>query len=385
MLLSSSLLPSAACNLALAAAFAVSSASAQNPTTPNRGAWTAWLGCWRPAQVDASVRGITIKDYGPAANLVVRPSKSQSTRQLGARAGSSNHVLCVAPDTGYSAVAITTISDGRVVSEERVNATGTRKEFDRGGCKGWEMAEWSKDLRRVYLKSEAWCDGGNVRRVSGVIAMNALGEWIGVQNVNVGEGNELRMQRFGPLDAVPSFVPPEISKRFAGREMAIQTARIAHRVALSRADIVDASRHLDANTVSAWLIVMDDEHRFSAGEIAEMTLDGVPSRVTDVLTALGDSVRYAVQFVGAERLPLEEEAALAQGTIVTAPSHGTAVTSSHYYYDYWGYSPFAWGFYLPFTYRRPFSRDPWMGRDPWGGTRTGPGRIGVWSRKRGND
>ncbi len=97
-------------------------ASAQ--ATNADGRWNAYLGCWEPA---------------------------------GAPSGVKASLLCVVPAQGTSAVDLVTVTDGKEVAREHIEATGKHVAATRDGCKGWESAEWSRDDERVYLHADFMC------------------------------------------------------------------------------------------------------------------------------------------------------------------------------------------------------------------------------------
>src|SRR3954470_10622086 len=107
-------------------------AAAQPPPTasPRTGTdtrWQPWLGCWSatpPRFVD----------------LEAPPQQ-----------------VCIVPAAGASAVDVVTVSGSTIVSRERIDANGEHRPSERDGCTGWESAEWSADMRRVYLLSEVTC------------------------------------------------------------------------------------------------------------------------------------------------------------------------------------------------------------------------------------
>src|SRR5215471_14071294 len=106
------------CAMVLFASLNAASAFAQaRPSDPR---WQPWIGCW-----------------------------TSSTRQ----GADPFRQVCVVPAAGVSAVDIVTVSGGKIVARERVDASGAKRDTERDGCKGWERAEWSADGRRVFLES----------------------------------------------------------------------------------------------------------------------------------------------------------------------------------------------------------------------------------------
>src|SRR5690242_14156120 len=101
-------------------------AGAQQPP----GSWQGWLGCW--------TAGPAIGGVSPAA---LAP------------------LVCITPTADANVVDVVTVSDDKVISTQRIDASGRELPMETKGCTGTQRAQWSADGRRVYLKATATCDG----------------------------------------------------------------------------------------------------------------------------------------------------------------------------------------------------------------------------------
>src|SRR5215218_6540528 len=95
--------------------------------------WQAWIGCWT-----ASV---------PGASAFATPAENGT-------------FVCITPAAqGGDAVDVTTVGEGKVVSTQRIDASGADHPLEAKGCTGVQWASWSADERRLYLRSSSTCDG----------------------------------------------------------------------------------------------------------------------------------------------------------------------------------------------------------------------------------
>ena len=100
--------PARALPAALVLAAAARGAAAQTAGASPDARWSAWYGCWSPALDSASLAGGTLAGRAPTT--------------------------CVTP-AGGSAVDVTTVAGGKVVSRERVDAGGGQQERGRDGTR----------------------------------------------------------------------------------------------------------------------------------------------------------------------------------------------------------------------------------------------------------
>ncbi|HEU4643787.1 MAG TPA: hypothetical protein VFS44_15135 [Gemmatimonadaceae bacterium] len=279
--------------------------------------WQQWLGCWTPAPGGASL----------------------SSAPRGA-------LVCVLPAAGASAVDIATVDSGRVLSRERIDASGARVPSSESGCTGWRSASWSTDARRVYVRSEYSCAGGVRRTASGLFAIAPGGEWLDVSGIVAGQSNGVRVVRYRQA-AVPSVVAEELSPALGERSLAVTTARSAAAAPVTTADVIDASRSVDAPAVAAWLAALHQDFDVDAKQLVTLANAHVPDRVIDVMVALSYPKVFAI--APSSGVAVREPSATGAGYA----EEGTARTVVLDPYGY-GYSPYYLDYY------------PWLGYGAYG-------------------
>jgi uncharacterized membrane protein YgcG len=194
--------------------------------------------------------------------------------------------VCVVPATGTSAVDIVTVSGNRILSREHVEASGEHRKSERDGCVGWESAEWSSDTRRVYLQSEYDCTAGVKRSTTGLIATSANGDWLDIVGVAMRNNIGVRVLRHRVSVLLPT-LPAEIASAVDTRSRADEAMRIASAAwPIGNADIVDASHHVNAAVVEAWLAESRQAFTVNAARLVELADAGVDGRVIDMMVAL---------------------------------------------------------------------------------------------------
>jgi hypothetical protein len=333
---------------------APSGAAGQKGSAQRGGEWTAWLGCWQPVRRDVNQHAVSVlSSVASTLRVAERLSDDIARARSTVRADSTDRLLCVTPDSGGRSVTVTTLDGPKVVARYSVDASGSRVPVERGGCKGWETADWSTNGRRIYLTSEATCQGGVERKTLGMIGMTVEGHWIGVQNLTVGGGRELRLQRFRAVSPMPSWVPAEITNALQGREVAIASARTAQRVPISNTDVVDASRHLDGNAVTAWLVESGQRFILNADELRTLAGAGVPGTVTDAMVALTYPEDFSIELTD-----MSGDAVVTQGGALGVGGGG-AGDGTIIYSEPGGYSPYGWGVYDPYGSRYRWGRGGW--------------------------
>ena len=235
-------------------------ALAQNGGSDTR--WQPWIGCWSAAPVDAT-------------------SQAAEPRQV-----------CVVPAAGASAVDVVTVSGATVISREHIDASGERRRSERDGCAGWESAEWSSDMRRVYLRSEYECTGGLKRGTTGLMATAANGDWLDVVGVAMRDNIGVRVLRHRarlPLATLPA----DIASAVEGGSRADATLRTL--LPIGDDEIIDASHHVSAPVVEAWVAESRQPFTMNARRLLKLSKAGVDGRVIDVLVALSYPRAFAVK------------------------------------------------------------------------------------------
>jgi hypothetical protein len=294
--------------LLLPALLAVPAAARADAPDPR---WLPWLGCWQPQAPDGAD--------------ALQPD-----------AGAAGSVVCVVPTSSAEAVEVLTIRDGAVAERERLAVGETRR--DEEGCSGAERIEWSADGRRLYRSSDQRCTGGTQRRSDGMLAILPSGQWLSAQGVTVGPSTMVRVLHYRPLP-LSDDLPAEARTALRGNALAVDAARSAAAAAPSTADIVEASRHLDADVVGAWLIERGHGYRVDGDRLVELADAGVPSKVIDLMVALSYPDVFAIdrESVQGERRPGDrgDDYRRRRPTI----------------WDPWGYDPaFGWGYYPRYGY-----------------------------------
>lgn len=253
--------PSFASVVAVAGCVLLAAATARAAAQSRQGdaRWQPWLGCW---------------------------TTSTSTSPAGLVPESPAQQVCVVPATGTSAVDIVTVSGDRILSREHVEASGEHRKSERDGCVGWESAEWSSDTRRVYLRSEYECTGGLKRATTGLMATAANGNWLDIVGVAMRNNIGVRLLRHR-ASAPLATLPAEIASAVDSRLRAAEAVRSASAVwPIGNADIVDASRHVSAAVVEAWIGESRQAFTVSGARLVELADAGVDGRVIDMMVAL---------------------------------------------------------------------------------------------------
>jgi len=234
--------------------------AAQTPQVDAR--WQPWLGCWTASSPRAVI-----------SDLV-------ETQQV-----------CVVPTPGASAVDVVTVSGSRIVSREHIDASGEHRKSERDGCVGWERAEWSSDMRRVYLTSEFECTGGLERGTTGLMATAANGDWLDVVGVAVRDNIGVRVLRHHA--SVPlSTLPAEIASAVDGASRAAAARTL---LPVGDPEIIDASHHVSAAVVEAWLAESRQVFTVNAARLVALADAGVDGRVIDMMVALSYPKAFAIK------------------------------------------------------------------------------------------
>ena len=191
-------------------------AEAQTPANDNR--WRPWLGCWSAT----------------APRFVDLDAQPQQ--------------VCVVPAAGTSAVDVVTVTGDKIVSRERIDPNGEHRPGERDGCAGWESAEWSSDMRRVYLQSEYQCPGGIKRGTTGLMATAANGDWLDIVGVGLRDKVGVRILRHRAAPPL-STLPPEIASAVARDSREPVALKVL--LPIGDAEIIDASKHVSGAVIEA--------------------------------------------------------------------------------------------------------------------------------------
>ena len=286
--------------------------------------WLPWLGCWEPA-----------------------------TQPVGRDAP----MVCLRPaDDGAGGVEMLTVIDGAITSREAIRADGRERLGSREGCDGWQRTSFSNDGHRVYLRAEFTCEGGVERSSSGLMSMARPHEWLDVRSVAVaGESIPWVLRyRLADIDVVEAAGLDDI---VADRIMAQESARIAAASALTIDDVIDASDHVDAKAVEAWIVERGDQFTLDASRLTRMADAGVAESVIDMVVA----VSYPEHFVvnrdadGAADVSESQRPQADRYRPGTGARYGYRRYYDPLYHDPFFLSPFyspyaGFGYYSPYRY-----------------------------------
>ena len=235
----------------LIAAPAIASTTVTDPR------WLPWIGCWMPTTATSEI------------------ASSLSVTQR----------VCVMPSDSGTGVEVVGVVDGAVISRVHVDASGEQRPVSREGCEGWETARWSRSAGRVYLRSEVTCAGGVKRVSSGVIAIASPSDWVDVEVVSVNDQKATRVIRYRSAPDSTA-VDRQIAAAVGEQEMARRSARMAAAALPGIADVIEASRELDAAVVEAWLLQRMPRFAVDVRELRQLAGARVPGSVIDLVVAL---------------------------------------------------------------------------------------------------
>lgn len=276
--------------------------------------WQAWVGCWEPV----------------------------GNEPLAADRSTTAGEVCVMPAEGTSAVDLASVDNGKILSREHIDANGEHEPFNQDGCTGWRSAVWSAEGRRVYLHSELSC-AGLKRTSNGVIAISPTGELLDVRGVSAGAGSGVRILRY--REAAPSQTLTSVAALLQDRTLAVSTARTAAEAPVTTSDVIEASKHLDAPVLQAWLVARNQGFNLDGKQLVKLADGGVPGPVIDAMVALS----YPRVFAISPTTPAGEFRPNTSQRVASTYDDNEPPTSV-IMLDPYGYSPFGWGYFSPFGY-----------------------------------
>ena len=313
---------------ALAAALVSLSAAtgAAQQTTGSR--WQGWLGCWSAAAPDA-----------------LMPSAAP--------------LVCITPTSNADVVDVATVQDGKVQTTKQIDASGKVQPIEAKDCTGTQQAEWSADARRVYLKAVATC-AGTTRTTSGILAMSPHGEWLDVQGIAAGEGENVRVARYRDV-GLPENLPADIKSALEGRNVSVQGARIAAGASVGTSAVIEASKKSTPAVVEAWLLERGQRFALDAKSLVKLADAGVPARVTDAMLGVTNPQSFAVAHVNpaTQYNRPEDEVTGRRIPVFLAPPmydpYGWGYSRYGYGYGYgspygYGYNGYGYGGYYGYPY-----------------------------------
>lgn len=294
-------------------ALVFSTASAQQSRVGPK--WQAWVGCWTSSATDASIA----------------PSAAAPT------------VVCIVPTTqGSDAVDVVTVTDGKVASTQRIDASGIDHPVVAKGCTGVQRAEWSADERRIYLRSSSTCDGLKSTG-SAILSMTSSGEWLDVRGMSSYGSENVRIARYRDA-GVPASLPADIATLLRDRGPGAEAARVAAGAAIGKTGVIEASQAADSAVVAAWLLEREQRFSLDAKTLVELADAGVPGVVTDALVAVSNP--------GSFRLARAETSSDVIRT--DRGTSGRRVVATAYPYDPWTWGSLGYGYGYGYPYGYPY-------------------------------
>ncbi|MBC7841528.1 MAG: hypothetical protein H7099_04425 [Gemmatimonadaceae bacterium] len=213
--------------------------------------------------------------------------------------GVSGPMVCVAPTSAAQTVEFITVVGDSIVSTTPVTASGARVELTRDKCAGWESGRWSLDERRLYTHSEFICPGGSAQKQDGLLTMRYADTFSRIEGVKTRGGARTRVVHF-QLEIDSTLYPKSIVSRIPSvTAMPAFGARLEAAADVSPADVVDATKELDASLVEAWLGDRGQKFALGVNELRALHSSSVPESVIDMVVALANPRFFAVARDGA--------------------------------------------------------------------------------------
>ena len=238
----------------------VSASSAAGQSAIYGAGLQAWLGCW-------------------SADLSA------------ARADAAPSIVCITPTSNVNVADLFTVQDGRIVARETLDATGRSRPIEAARCTGARSASWSRDGRRLFVRSTGTC-AGIPSSTSGLLAMSAEGEWLDVEGISAGGGTSVQMARYREV-LPPAALPIAARSALRAQALATRSVRAAAGVPVRAEDVLEAARALDAAVVEAWILERAQLMDVTETDVAALVNIGVPARIADALRSIVEPQPYA--------------------------------------------------------------------------------------------
>lgn len=281
-------------------------ATAQSPAAPR---WNAWIGCWQASTA--------------VANLAAQP------------------IVCITPVDGGAAVELATVERERetVIARDTLDASGEQRPFSVQGCSGWRRGEWSRDGRRLFLRSDVSCGEGLNRTSTGVLSISNDGDWIDVQSATAAGNSSVRTAHYRAVTDAGG-LPAEFASVIRGNELRLQIARAAAGAPVSTIEVIEAVQQLDTLAVQSWLIELGQRFELDGKRIVALAKAGVPGSITDVMVGVSFPQRF--QLVEPEPARgagyARGEGDMGGNARRPLTSRDSALIASQYYGQYYGRS-----------------------------------------------
>lgn len=241
--------------LMLAGAFAASGAQAQQASSQLDSRWSAWLGCWTPA----------------------------------ARRGTETDMqLCMVPSADNRGVVRMTFAGDKEVLSETVVADGNPLTSPENGCVGTRQSRWSQSGTRIFVASSLKCPSRPDVSTTGMSALVTADQWLDVQVVKSGSGQEqTRTQRFW-RSSTPA--PAPIAAQVSDLRVAKSTVP-----PVTIDDVIEASSHTASNGVEAWLSESNSRVPVDRHALVRLADNRVSGNVIDLMVALAYPKKFEVR------------------------------------------------------------------------------------------
>lgn len=248
-------------------------------------------------------------------------------------------VLCFVPVDGQ--FEMLTVVDGSVEYREPFSVDGRDRSVEQDECRGTESARVSSDGQRIYTASAVTCEGGSLRRSTGIISMPAPDEWVDVRAMEANGGTTAWSrwyQRAGD-DVLAELGIRTGASPFAGGAATAHATR-----PIDVDDVIDAARNVNGKAVEAWVAELGQEFRgLDADDVIRLADAGVPEDVVDVVVAVSFPERFALN--GGQHAPDEHTEARRAGRPIWLDPTGYYDPYYGYGYGYSRYSRFGFGSY----------------------------------------
>ncbi len=260
--------------------------------------WLPWLGCWQVSEMAE-----------PGAPLV-----------------------CVRPASDPLGVEVAMVTERETAVSRALIADGRRHDVTLDDCKGSQVASFSGDGRRVYLRSTFTCQGGQRRTASGIMAMASPTMWLDARSIGVDD--ELVPQVLHYYPAPPASWPDEFLLS-TERADSVIAARVRAAGPMTLADVEEAATQVDGDALATFLLERHQRFDLTAAGLAALDDAAVPDAVIDALVAVSYPGRFAV--VREETRPVHRS--------VTPPALAGETYRTPYGWGWWGYGQCAFATY----------------------------------------
>jgi hypothetical protein len=221
-----------------------------------------WIGCWRT--MDGGV------------GLEELDGDKQPTR------------ACIVPSsTTLGTVDIALFHRDSLMSRITVPVPGTTLSRKVDECVGDETSMWTADDTRLIMRADLSCSRGVKRVETGMMSMNAAGQWVQFQHLAVGKNEATTVARF--RFEGDSALPAGLA---AGSMRSTRALRLSTGAPISSDAVMSVATAVPPSLAEAWLAELGQQFALDGKTLIRMADRGVPSRVIDVMVALANPERF---------------------------------------------------------------------------------------------